>query len=119
MDLIIFNLAGFIVIALIIYWFWIAKPKALKTSGQTITVLVKNGVYSPARIEIEAGTPVKLSFLREDPSPCAEKVIFASLNISEDLPINKEKMIELEIKQPGEYEFTCQMQMYRGSLIVK
>lgn len=117
--MIFINITGLLLIILIVYWFWLSKPKSLKTSGHTITVLVKDGVYSPARIEIEAGKPVKLNFLREDPSPCAEKVIFTSLNISEDLPINKEKMIEIEIKQPGEYEFTCQMQMYRGSLIVK
>lgn len=117
--MLIINGIGLLLIALIIYWFWMAKPKSLKADKNTVDILVNDGVYTPARIEIEAGKPVTLNFLREDPSPCAEKVLFSALNISEDLPINKRKAIELNIEQPGEYEFTCQMQMYRGSLIVK
>ena len=119
MELIWINSIGLCLIGLIIYWFWLAKPKITKSSGRKIDITVDNGVYSPARIEIVVGQPVTLNFLRKDPSPCAEKVVFSSLNISEDLPINKEKRIELTIEQPGEYEFTCQMQMYRGSITAK
>lgn len=113
------NSIGILLIALIIYWFWLTKPKILKASKNIVNVIVNDGVYTPARIEVEAGKPVTLNFLRKDPSPCAEKVIFSDLNISKELPINKEKAIELKIEKPGEYEFTCQMQMYRGTLIVK
>jgi len=61
---------------------------------------------------------VVLRFLRKDPSPCAAKVIFADLGISADLPIGEERELRLE-PPPGEYEFTCEMNMYRGSLLVK
>jgi plastocyanin domain-containing protein len=119
MSIWLLNLLGLLVIVLIIYWFWLAKPRTFKVSKNTIDITVNDGVYTPARIEVNAGKPVTLTFLRQDPSPCAEKVVFSALNISEELPINKKKAIQLKIEQPGEYEFTCQMQMYRGTLIVK
>ena len=117
--MILINSLGVLLIALIIYWFWFAKPKSLIAEKNSVDIIVNDGVYTPAHIEIEVGKPVMLKFLRKDPSPCAEKVIFSALNISEELPINKKKAIQLKIEQPGEYEFTCQMQMYRGTLIVK
>jgi plastocyanin domain-containing protein len=117
MNLAFINSIALLLIGLIIYWFWLSKPETHKTSEKKINITVDDGVYTPARIEIEADKPVTLNFLRKDASPCAEKVIFSDLNISEDLPINKEKAIEIKVPQPGEYEFTCQMQMYRGTLI--
>lgn len=117
--MLVINILGLLLIALIIYWFWLAKPRSHKAESNRVTVVVNDGVYTPARIEVDTGKTVILEFLRKDPSPCAEKVVFPDLNISEELPINKKKMIEIKTDHPGEYEFTCQMQMYRGSLIVK
>ena len=65
------------------------------------------------------GKPVTLRFLRKDPSPCAEKVIFSDLDISSDLSIGKPQEITLTPTKPGEFEFTCQMGMNRGVLSVK
>jgi plastocyanin domain-containing protein len=56
--------------------------------------------------------------LRIDESPCSAVVVFADLDISEDLPIGETKEITLPALPPGEYPFTCQMQMYRGELVV-
>ena len=75
-------------------------------------------MYTPARIEVPAGRPVTLRFLRKDPSPCAEQVLFDDLRISRELPLNKKLDITLTPTSPGEYEFTCQMRMYRGTLVV-
>lgn len=119
MNILLINIIGFLLIGLIIYWFWFSKPKPVKASTKEIDIIVDNGVYSPSRIEIKKGDTVFLNFLRKDPSPCAEKVIFSDLNISEDLPVNHKTRVEIKIQQQGEYEFTCQMQMYRGTLIVQ
>ncbi|MCB2384851.1 cupredoxin domain-containing protein, partial [Shewanella sp. SR1] len=40
------------------------------------------------------------------------------LEISDTLPLNKQKSIQLPEMQPGEYAFHCQMQMYRGLISV-
>ncbi len=119
MDNLIANLLGTVVIALIIWWFWYSKPEAKKLKDSVIDILVDNGVYEPSRIEIEVGKKISLRFLRKDASPCAEKVVFEDFDISTDLPLNEIKDIEITPDKPGEYRFTCQMQMYQGSLVVK
>jgi len=118
MTAILINVAGLALIAVIIWWFWLSRPAARRVDAEPITVMVEDGVYTPARIEATSGQPVILRFLRKDPSPCAAKVIFADLGVSADLPIGEERELRLD-PPPGEYEFTCEMHMYRGSLWVK
>ena len=114
----IVNLAGVALIVLIVWWFWIKKPQAVKASAPEIDITVANGVYTPSRIEVKKGRTIKLTFLRKDPSPCAEKVIFDELNVSLDLPVDKKVSVSLKPEQTGEYSFTCQMKMYVGTLVV-
>ena len=113
------NAAGVALIALIGWWFWLVKPAARRAEGGVIEVLVADGVYTPARIEVSTGQPVRLRFLRKDPSACAEKVVFADLDVSADLPLGESVEVTVVPPRPGEYAFTCQMQMYRGALIVR
>lgn len=118
MSSVLVNVAGLLLIGLIVWWFWLSQPKTSRAAGDVIDVLVDGGVYSPARIEVAAGRPVKLRFLRKDPSPCAEKVLFDDLGIAADLPVGKPVELTVTPKTAGEYAFTCQMQMYRGTLVV-
>ena len=114
------NLAGVVVIGLIVWWFWRSRPKARRATGAgPIEILVENGVYTPARIEVPAGKTATLRFLRKDPSPCAEKVLFDTLDVSAELPLGKPVMVTVTPDKPGEYEFTCQMRMYRGTLVAR
>jgi len=112
------NLTGLSLIILIVWWFWIKKPKTLKASSNEIEIIVENGVYNPSRIEVKLGEKIKLTFLRKDPSPCTEKVIFDELGISLDLPVDKKVSVSLKPETAGEYSFSCQMKMYVGTLIV-
>ncbi len=114
------NLAGMAAIAAIVWWFWLSRPNARRLTGAgPIEVLVDNGVYTPGRIETPAGQPVTLRFVRKDASPCAEKVVFDSLGVSVDLPVDEPRDITLTPPAAGEYEFTCQMRMYRGALVAR
>lgn len=119
MSTLLVNIAGVVLIALIVWWFWLSKPKLRRLSSDEIEIIVDNGVYSPARIEIPVGKTTKLKFIRKDPSPCAEKVLIDGLQISADLPINEAVVVSINPEQAGDYEFTCQMRMYRGNLIAK
>jgi len=120
MNLLIINIAGLAVIALIIYWFWIYKPKDVQAKDQDIiTIMVEDGVYQPSRISVPADTEISLEFKRKDKTPCEEIVIFPELNISESLPINKAKTIKLKKLEKVNYQFHCQMQMYKGELHVE
>ncbi|WP_290610902.1 cupredoxin domain-containing protein [Idiomarina sp.] len=46
-------------------------------------------------------------------------MLIPDLGISDTLPTNKLKLIELPVLKTGEYDFNCQMQRYLGKLIVK
>lgn len=114
------NLIGIFLIFLIIWWFWLYKDKSeTRSVNHKLDIIVENGVYIPATITARAGKNIQLSFLRKDATPCSQWVTFPQLNKSFLLPLNQPFSIELSIKERGEYEFTCQMNMYRGKLIIK
>lgn len=95
------------------------KGKEVSISEDGVTITVENGTYQPSRIKLPSGKAVDLHFLRKDQTPCAAMVLFSDLGISEELPLNKLKKISLPPMEAGEYEFNCQMQMYRGSLVIE
>lgn len=108
------NLAGLALIALIVWWFWLYRPAEAALADEAVEITVENGVYQPARLRVAPQTAVTLRFLRKDESPCAETVIFPDLDISTSLPVGKPTTVQLPPLEPGEYAFHCQMQMYRG-----
>jgi plastocyanin domain-containing protein len=110
------NIAGLALIVLIVWWFWLYKPEGKVVSQSNTVITVDNGTYTPSRLQVPAGHPITLAFLRKDPSPCAELLLIPYLDISETLPLNKLKTIALPALPTGEYEFHCQMQMYRGKI---
>lgn len=113
------NLAGFLLIALIVWWFWLYKPKAVLLQDNNLVITVENGTYSPAHIKLEKNQSAVLTFIRKDASPCAEMVLFPELDISETLPLNKPVEISLAQVKEGDYDFHCQMQMYKGKLSIR
>jgi len=118
--MIIINLAGLVLIALIIWWFWLYKPaKAVDLSIEKITIVVNDGIYQPSRIKVAAGKKTTLQFLRKDGSPCAATVLFPAIELSAELPLDANKAIELPPMSSGEYAFHCPMKMYTGTLIVE
>ena len=116
--MLLINIAGLLLIALIVWWFWLYRPGDVEAGTGDTVILVDNGVYQPAHIRLSPNAPTTLYFQRKDPSPCSETVQFPALDISETLPLNKTKAVQLPALQPGEYAFHCQMQMYRGQLKV-
>ncbi len=115
----IINILGLLLIALIIWWFWLYKPAEVSAEEGVVKVIVEDGTYQPSRIRLPAGQPARLQFLRKDASPCAATVVFSDFDISEELPLNKPKEVNLPAMDAGDYDFTCQMQMYRGTLRVE
>lgn len=115
--MILINLTGLLLVALIVWWFWLYQPTEIADAAQVI--LVENGTYQPSQIKLAAGQPTTLHFLRRDASPCAETVQFPALEISETLPLNQTRAVRLPALGAGDYVFHCQMQMYRGTLRVE
>lgn len=120
MMVVLVNVIGILLIAFIVWWFWIARASAVALGAQQkITIEVKDGVYQPATIAVDINRPVTFIFVRKDPSPCAEYVIFKRLEISRQLPLDQPVEVSFKLAEPGEYEFTCQMGMYRGRVIAR
>ena len=116
------TLAGLLLIGGIVWFFWLGKEegtRAALTSGgyQEATILVKGG-YTPGVIRVEHGRPVRLTFRREEASPCSEMVVFDAFGKAVRLPEGQLVPVEFLPDQPGRYPFTCGMGMLRGTLIV-
>ena len=115
----IINLIGLLLIGLIVWWFWLYKPEETEVGEKGVIITVENGTYSPSRITVAAGSPVEIKFLRKDQSPCSETLLIPDLQISDVLPQNKLKTIQLPAMKAGVYDFHCQMKMYRGQITVQ
>ena len=116
-------LGGLIAIAGIAWFFWGPRKSgmraALTASGyQEAMILVKGG-YTPDIIVVQHGKPVRLTFRREETAACSEMVVFGDFNKSAKLPEGESVPVEFVPDKPGEYEFTRQMGMLRGKLIVE
>jgi plastocyanin domain-containing protein len=110
-------LGGLGLIGAELWWFMLSKTKSQKASVkqgiQEIDIVVDGG-YTPDRIEVTAGEPVKLNFFRKDPSSCLEQVLLPDFNKALDLTLDRTTSVEIVPEKPGEYTFTCGMNMYRG-----
>ena len=113
---------GIAMIGLELWWFLWSKTKSQQTQTnqgiQELTITVDGG-YEPSRVMVNAGQPVRLNFLRRDPSSCLDKVLFPDFHIAQDLDLNHVTPIEFTPEKPGEYPFTCGMNMFRGVVEVQ
>lgn len=118
------DLIGLAVILFIVWWFWLYKPRVKAGQieaghGEPVEIVLKDGTYNPTRIEMSAGQSVVLRFIRQDAAETAATVQFGNLSISAELPLNQPVDIQLPALTPGEYAFGCQMNRYRGTLVIK
>jgi len=116
-------LVGIALIGGIIWFFWGPRKSGVRvgatSSGyQEAMVLVKGG-YTPDVLLVQHGKPVRLNFRREETAACSEMVVFSAFGKSARLPTGETVPVEFLPEKPGEYEFTCQMGMLRGKVIVE
>lgn len=122
-DRILVDVVGAGLIAFIVWLFWLVRAKGVRaavTSGgyQEQMVLVKGG-YTPEVIVVEAGKPVRLNFVRQESASCSEMVLLPAFNKSAMLPEGQTVAVEFLPRDRGEFDFSCQMGMFRGKLIVE
>jgi plastocyanin domain-containing protein len=68
---------------------------------------------------VQAGTPVRLQFYRDETADCSERVVFDAFGVSADLPAFATTPVEFTPREPGEYPFRCGMNMLKGLLVVE
>lgn len=80
-------------------------------------VRVKGG-YQPSLVYGQVGEPLRIIFSREETASCSEHVVFPAFGKSAMLPAFEEVALELMPDRAGEYEFTCQLGVIHGRLVV-
>ncbi len=114
---------GLVLIGGIAWYFWGPRKSGVRaavTSSvyQEAMILVKGG-YTPDVVVVQHGKLVRFNFRREETAACSEMVIFNDFGKSAHLPTGETVPVVFLPEKPGEYEFTCQMGMLRGKLIVE
>lgn len=117
------TIAGAAAIAAVVWFFWGPRGEgvraAVTSSGMQEAMILVKGGYTPDVIVVEAGKPVRLTFRREETAACSEMVLLPDFGRSAELPEGEDIPIEFTPGMAGEYEFSCQMGMLRGKLIVR
>lgn len=105
-----------------ILWFFFGPRGATaareNTTGVQEVEVVVHGGYTPDRIEVKQGRPVRLTFLRKESNPCTEQVVLGDFGISRTLPEGERVTVEFTPGEAGEFTFHCAMNMVRGTLVV-
>lgn len=85
---------------------------------QTARITVGEQGFDPARVTLHAGVPARLTFMRTTDKTCATAVVFSSLNIRRELPLNQPIEVTITPARAGEIQFACGMNMLRGTVVV-
>jgi Cu+-exporting ATPase len=94
-----------------------ASRAELRGGVQEVTVTVKGG-YSPDRVEVRQGVPVRLVFDRQETGDCTSHVVFSDFGINKSLPAYASTAVDLVPERVGEFGFACGMNMVHGTLVV-
>jgi len=85
---------------------------------QEVNILARSNGYSPDTFTVKAGMPVKLTVHTKDTFSCASTFLFRPFNIALQLGPNDSQSTTFTPTQPGKYQFTCAMGMYKGVMEV-
>lgn len=117
------TVGGIALVALIVWFFWAPRragvSAALTADGKQEAMILVKGGYTPDTIVVRAGTPVRLSFRRDENVACSEMVLLPDFGRSARLPEGENVDVEFTPDTPGEFEFSCQMGMFRGRVVVE
>ena len=107
-------------VAALLLWLFFASPQksaraAQGGAGQRVTVKVAGG-YTPNRIEATTGSPLVVTFDRQESGDCTSRVVFPGLGLSRALAPHARTDVTVPVDVPGEYAFQCGMGMVRGTL---
>jgi len=91
---------------------------SLPAPAQQLEVTVEKG-YRPARLTARAGSPLRVTFLRNETSGCSKEVVFPGLGIRRALPTGERVSIDLPPQLAGIVPFTCGMGMMKGGIEVR
>ncbi|MFO7155655.1 MAG: cupredoxin domain-containing protein [Pseudomonadota bacterium] len=93
------------------------RPTPTNEKGQ-IEVHANAKGFTPARIWVEEGKPVKLVFIRDVEKTCMDGVVFPELGIEKKLEVGVPVEVEFTPEKAGEIVFHCPMGHGKSSVVV-
>ena|SRR3990167_2461132 len=100
------------------YWYFLGKKETQVEAKDSIDIIVSGG-YKPSTIVIPLSKQTTLNFTRTEDNSCLEEIVLPDLKIRRSLPLNEKVAISITPEKPGEYPFSCGMNMFHGKIIVK
>ena len=89
-------------------------------AGATMLQLKVEGMkYLPSSMTAPPNKPVRLTIKRVSDDGCGQQIVFPSLDIRRDLPLNEAVAVDFTMPASGTVAFTCGMNMMRGSIEAK
>ena len=103
-----------------IAWFFFGKREAEVNTFKVGVINIRvSGGYNPSTIALKKGQQVMLRFYRTDPSSCLEEVVIPDFKIRKFLPLKEKVEINFKADKPGEFPFSCGMNMFHGKIIIR
>jgi cobalt-zinc-cadmium efflux system membrane fusion protein len=90
-----------------------------KEAAQTARVVVNEQGYEPATITLHPGALARITFIRTADKSCGTEVVFPSLNIKRELPLNEPVEIEFMPEKAGDIAFACGVNMLHGTVVIR
>lgn len=100
-------------------WFgfgWVVDSRAQQPELPTFHIVVKDGRFSPDRIEVPAGARIKLSLQNDGPGPLEFEN--DDMHIEKILAAGARSFVVLPKLKPGEYSFVDEFNPITGELIL-
>lgn len=94
-----------------------SMPASIERQEASVTV-TETG-FDPQRLTLKSGVAARVTFTRTSDKTCATAVVFPSLNVRRELPLNQRVAIEFTPDKPGEIAFVCGVNMLRGAIVVR
>ena len=95
-----------------------AAPPATGPQGANrFNVTVDADGYHPSTVSVHAGQPTTIVFTRTSDEGCGQQLVFPSLNVRRDLPLNQPVEVQITPSTVAPIAFTCGMGMMRGTIV--
>jgi Cu(I)/Ag(I) efflux system membrane fusion protein len=82
-------------------------------------VAVTEKGFEPDAVNLRAGIPARITFMRTTDKTCATEVVFPSIGIKRALPLNEAVVIEFTPEKTGSIAFVCGMNMLKGAAVIE
>lgn len=96
-----------------------SEPASSPSGAASLSVKVDGSGYHPASVSAPAGKPVSLTITRTSDDGCGQQIVFPSLDIRRDLPLNRPVTVDFSMPASGSVEFTCGMAMLKGAIVAQ